>query len=53
MRTVRELDALVRNTFADDPSTLAAWESASHVERRVSRHAKTKPVAKPDASASH
>ena len=31
MRTVRELDAIFRNVFADDPSTLAAWESASHV----------------------
>lgn len=33
VRLVRELDALVRNTFANDASALAAWESASHVER--------------------
>jgi hypothetical protein len=33
LHVVRELDALVRNTFASDPSALAAWESASHVER--------------------
>src|SRR2546423_1773745 len=33
MRIVRELDAIFRNVFADDPSTLAAWLSASHVER--------------------
>jgi len=37
MRTVRELDAIFRNTFADDPSTLAAWGSASHVERSSHR----------------
>jgi hypothetical protein len=33
LRTVREIDAVVRNTLAADPSALAAWESASHVER--------------------
>lgn len=37
VRTVRELDALVRNTSADDASALAAWESASHVERPTRR----------------
>jgi hypothetical protein len=42
MRVVREIDALFRNTFADDPATLAAWESASHVERRAPRQVKTK-----------
>jgi hypothetical protein len=46
MRTARELDALVRNTFADDPATLAAWESASHVERRRSHATKKNPAAK-------
>jgi hypothetical protein len=30
---VRELDAIVRNIFRDDPAALAEWESASHVER--------------------
>ncbi|HEY9401265.1 MAG TPA: hypothetical protein VIQ24_01135 [Pyrinomonadaceae bacterium] len=34
---LRELDALVRNMFADDPATLAAWTSASHVERAPRR----------------
>jgi hypothetical protein len=29
---VRKLDAIVRNKFRDDPATLAAWESARHVE---------------------
>jgi hypothetical protein len=30
---VRQLDAIIRNKFRDDPSTLAAWTSASHTER--------------------
>jgi hypothetical protein len=30
---VRELDAIVRNKYRNDAATLAAWESASHVER--------------------
>ena len=33
MTAVRQLDPVVRNTFASDPSTLAAWLSASHVAR--------------------
>jgi hypothetical protein len=45
MRVVRELDALFRNTFTDDPATLAKWESASHVERRAPRRAKAKTPA--------
>jgi len=35
---VRELDAIVRNTYAGNAAELAAWESASHVER-APRHA--------------
>ncbi len=35
LRVVREIGALVRNTYDADPSTLAAWESASHVERPI------------------
>lgn len=34
---VRELDPVMRNLFADDPAALAAWESASHVERAARR----------------
>jgi hypothetical protein len=30
---VRQLDAIVRNTFHDDPARLAAWLTARHVER--------------------
>jgi hypothetical protein len=33
MNAVRELDAIVRNLFRDDPATLAEWTSASHTER--------------------
>ena len=39
---VRELDAIVRNVFRDDPAVLAEWESASHVER-AARHTETPP----------
>ncbi|HZT60417.1 MAG TPA: hypothetical protein VFA21_17560 [Pyrinomonadaceae bacterium] len=53
MRTVRELDALFRNTFTDDPSALAAWGSASHVERRAPRQSKTKPAPGPSAPGAH
>ena len=30
---VRELGPVIRNIFSDEPSTLAAWLSASHVQR--------------------
>jgi hypothetical protein len=33
MNAVRQLDPVMRNTFAADRATLAAWMSASHVER--------------------
>lgn len=33
VNTVRELDAIMRNKFADDPASLAAWLSASHTQR--------------------
>lgn len=32
MNAVRKLDAIVRNTYRNDPAALAAWESARHVE---------------------
>jgi len=41
MNAVRELDPIVRNKFASDAATLAAWSSATHVERNPRR----KPVA--------
>lgn len=33
LAAVRQLDAIVRNTFHDQPAKLAAWESARHIER--------------------
>jgi hypothetical protein len=33
LKAVRQLQAVVKNKFRDDPSKLAAWASASHVER--------------------
>jgi hypothetical protein len=38
---VREIDAIVRNKFRNDPATMAAWESANHVERPPRRKAGT------------
>ncbi len=38
--TVRKLDAIVRNKYANNPSVLAEWTSASHTER-APRRAKT------------
>ncbi|MFL6227791.1 MAG: hypothetical protein ACJ741_03320 [Pyrinomonadaceae bacterium] len=32
LAVLRQLDAVVRNKFRDDPATLAAWESASRAE---------------------
>jgi hypothetical protein len=46
MNIVRELDAIMRNTFADDAATLAVWTSASHVER-APRSSSSKPPAPP------
>jgi hypothetical protein len=45
LNAVRELDAIVRNIFRDDPATLAAWTSARHTERSSQRsNDKSKPV---------
>jgi hypothetical protein len=35
LQTIRELDAIIRNKFVSDAQTLAAWEQASHIERRT------------------
>ncbi|HEX7957788.1 MAG TPA: hypothetical protein VF508_12635 [Pyrinomonadaceae bacterium] len=32
MNAVRKLDAFIRNKYRKDPATLAAWESARHIE---------------------
>lgn len=34
---IGRLDAVIRNTYAQDPATLAAWESARHLERTQKR----------------
>jgi hypothetical protein len=48
VKAVKRLDAIVRNKFADDAATLAAWTSASHTERSPRRTPKeTKPSAQP------
>jgi hypothetical protein len=41
IKAVRRLDAIVRNKFENDPATLAAWTSASHIERSPRRTPKT------------
>jgi hypothetical protein len=49
LSAVRQLDAIVRNTFHDDPQRLAAWESARHVQRtaRTKQSKQTPPAAAP------
>ena len=37
MQIVRQLDPIMRNLFEDEPGKLAAWLSASHVERAPRR----------------
>jgi hypothetical protein len=39
---VHEFGPIVLNTFSNDPSALAAWKSASHVERAPKKAAKKK-----------
>jgi type I site-specific restriction endonuclease len=47
LEAVRELDAIVRNIYADNEAELAAWESASHVERAPRRARTETPTAGP------
>jgi hypothetical protein len=45
---VRELDAIVRNLFRNDPASRAEWDSARHVERATRRaRRETPPVGAP------
>jgi hypothetical protein len=44
MKAVRELDAVVRNTFRDEPSALAEWTSARHIERSRRKASTHKPA---------
>lgn len=50
-RAVRELDAIMRNTFRNDPTTLARWLSASHVERGTRSHAQQQKPAQTQTGA--
>jgi hypothetical protein len=47
LKAVRELDPIVRNIYADNEAELAAWESASHVERAPRRAEEEAPPAQP------
>lgn len=47
MQLRSELNPVVRNKYRDNPAKLAAWESASHVERPSRKRAS--PALKPDA----
>jgi hypothetical protein len=40
---VSELSPIISNIFSNDPATLAAWKSASHVERAPKRAKKATP----------
>ena len=46
LAAIRQLYAIVRNTFRNDPARLAAWESARHVRRapRAKQPAQTPPA---------
>lgn len=49
MSAVRRLDAVMRNKYAGDPATLAAWERARHIERaaRLKKEAATQTAPAP------
>lgn len=43
MVIVRVLDGIVRNVYGNDPGKLAAWISASHVEKSPKKKAPPTP----------
>jgi hypothetical protein len=43
LKLVKKLDAIVRNTYANDPAALAEWTSASHTERGPGRTQSASP----------
>lgn len=45
MKTVRQLDTIMRNVYAGNPSNLSAWLSASHVERAPRASTRLRPPA--------
>lgn len=44
---VQELNAIMRNLYRQDPASLAAWESARHVQRAPQRKKKTNTTTPP------
>jgi hypothetical protein len=44
------LDTVVKNTYINNPTALAAWITASHVERPPQKTKATVPAAKPAGS---
>jgi hypothetical protein len=50
MKALRKLDPYIRNTFAADSGKLAAWRSASRVERRSARARKDEQPSAPPSS---
>src|SRR5215468_3458510 len=49
-KAVQRLHAIGRNKCRDDPAVLAAWESASHVERRARTVAPPQPAPPPPST---
>jgi hypothetical protein len=45
VNAVRELDAIVKNVFRNNPAALAGWASASHTERQARRASPETPPA--------
>jgi hypothetical protein len=43
LKLVKKLDAIVRNTYSNDPAALAEWTSASHTERGPRRTQSASP----------
>jgi hypothetical protein len=40
----KEIDPIVRNKYRNDPATLAAWKSASHVQRPPKKQKRDAPA---------
>ena len=49
MQIVRQLDAIVPNTFRDNPVALAEWANARHIERAPRRQEPQTPAPQPTA----
>jgi len=49
LNAVRELHAIVRNVFRNDPATLAEWTTTSHIERQPRRRSTEPPAPPPPA----